>query len=143
MNLTKRIITWILIFVLLIAIGVATYILYKFNMLPFLSKKTAAPKKYTYEMGDFTVNLDEPGYKRYIKVTVYFGSEDKKLGEELEEKKPQIRSEINNILRSKKVEDVSSTKNTENVINEMKDKVNSILTKGKIANVYFTDILIQ
>lgn len=143
MNLTRRILLGIVIFLLAAAAIALAFILFRYNMLPFMSKKNQPPKEYTYDMGDFTVNLDEPDYKRYIKVVVTFGAFDKKLGEELEEKQPQIRDSINKILRSKNVEDVCSAKGMDNVAKEMIDKVNSILSSGKIDNVYFPSILIQ
>lgn len=142
MSLTKRILIGVLVFVLVAVIGLIAFIMYRLNIVSSKGNAAASSKELTYSAGEFTVNLDEPGYRRYIKVNIYFGFTEEKLQEELTEKTPQIRSEVNNILRSKKVEDVGYEK-TGQVVNEIKDKVNGILTSGKVENVYFYDILIQ
>lgn len=142
MNAFKRIIIAVTIGVLIVAVGIGSIVLYRLGLLPF-SEASAKEEEYTYSMGEFIANLNEPGYKRYIKATIYFGCDSRKLQEELEEKKPQIRNAINNILRSKKLEEVGSVENMEAVTNEMKNKVNEILTIGKVENIYFSDILIQ
>jgi len=142
MNAFKRIITAVTIGVLIVAVGIVSIVLYRLGLLPF-SEAFAKEEEYTYSMGEFIANLNEPGYKRYIKVTIYVGYDNRKLQDVLEEKKPQTRNAINSILRSKKLEEVGSVENMEAVTNEMKNKVNEILTTGKVENIYFSDILIQ
>jgi flagellar basal body-associated protein FliL len=113
-------------------------------MLPFLPKPAAAaPKEYIYSVGEITVNLNEPGYKRYIKVDVSLGSTDKALETELAEYMSKVKDTINEILRSKKIEDINTAEKTDAIKNEIRDKVNSLLTKGKVTKVYFNQILIQ
>jgi flagellar FliL protein len=96
--------------------------------------------KYTFEVGDFTVNLADEGGKNYLKISVFLGYDDKKLNEELTDKKPMIRDAVIEILRTKKVEDINS-KNMESIKMEMIKNINPLLQKGTLNNIYFSDIL--
>lgn len=100
-------------------------------------------KELTYSLGDFMVNLDEPGYKRYIKVKIFAGYTESELEAQLTEKAAEIGDNINGILRSKKLDDVNTTAKTDTVKKEIRDKINSILADKKLTNIYFKEILIQ
>lgn len=96
----------------------------------------------TFNLEEFTINLADEGGKNYLKVNVYLGYDSKKLTEELTEKTPIIRDAIIEVLRTKKVEDISD-KNMDNIKIEIIQRINPMLEKGKINNVYFSDILTQ
>lgn len=96
----------------------------------------------TFDLEEFTINLADEGGKNYLKVNVYLGYDSKKLTEELTEKTPIIRDAIIEVLRTKKVEDISD-KNMDNIKIEIIQRINPMLEKGKINNVYFSDILTQ
>jgi flagellar FliL protein len=100
-------------------------------------------KEYTYSLGEFTVNLDDPGYKRFIKVNIQAGYNYKKLNKELTESSYKISDIINNVLRSKKLDDVNTPEKTDTVKKEIKDKINDILSGNKLTAVYFSEIIIQ
>lgn len=96
----------------------------------------------TYNLGEFLVNLADEDGKRYIKVTIYTGYENKKLDKEFDEKKPIIRDAVNSVLRSKQTKDFTS-KGTEDIKTQILNRINPILTSGKVDNIYFYDILVQ
>jgi flagellar basal body-associated protein FliL len=50
---------------------------------------------------------------------------------------------VNNVLRSKKIDDVNSSDKTDNVKKELKEKLNAIIAADKLTNIYFSEILIQ
>lgn len=139
----------ILLFVLIpVIIGLIVFFVIKAGWFgPILGnteqKAAAAPKELTYSLGDFMVNLDEPGYKRYIKVKVFVGYTNSKLEAEFAEKVPQIGDAISGILRAKKLDDVNTPDKTDIVKKEIKDKINTILSTDKLINIYFKEILIQ
>jgi len=137
----KKTLIIVLIVVVPVIVGVITFFGYKLGW--FKSKAAVSPKEYMYSIGDFTVNLDEPNYKRYMKVTIYVGSDSKNLEAEITEKMPKIKGMITDILRAKKLDDVNTPEKTETIKKEIKDKTNPVLTAGKINNVYLNDILIQ
>lgn len=133
------------ILVLLLAIiGVLGFIVIKTGALTgSVNKKAEEPKEGIYSMGEFTVNLDEPGYRKYMKVTISLGYTMKGTDISLEENKTKISDVITGILRSKKLEDVNTAAKTDAVKNEIKEKINGILKVTEITNVYFEQILIQ
>lgn len=96
----------------------------------------------TYGLDEFLVNLADEDGKRYLKVKVFLGYDNKKLDTELEEKKPILRDAIISVLRAKKSTDITP-KGVENIKLEIIQKINPMLTKGQLNNVYFNDILVQ
>lgn len=97
----------------------------------------------TYSLDEMTLNLADKDSRRYIKLTMYVGYEkNKKLSSELETKKPILRDAVANILRAKKSADFTS-KGTEDIKQEILKRINPVLTKGKVDNIYFYDILVQ
>ena len=97
----------------------------------------------TYSLDEFLVNLLDEDGRRYLKVKVYIGYEDnEELTAELETKKPIIRDAVNTSFRAKKTTDFSAT-GVDAIKNELIARINPVLTKGKISNIYFNDILVQ
>lgn len=153
MEKLKRAAIIILMITVPLVVGGLVYVMYRLSLLPMKPNENnnnnnaaiAQAKEYTYPLGEFQVNLDEPGYRRYVKVTVHVGFKNQKLEEELNDKdvNVQIRSAVTSILRSKKVEDMRSLEECENIQKQIKEKINTIIKTDKIDSVYFTDILIQ
>lgn len=108
--------------------------------------KVLNPK--SFSLGeDFLVNLKSDKSSGFLKTKIYIGydgesKDHKELPAELEEKKPMMRDAVNAILRSKKTEDFDGTKDAQ-LKKEIKDKINTLLTKGKIEDVYFYEIIVQ
>lgn len=96
----------------------------------------------TYCLDEMTLNLADKDTRRYIKLTIYLGYEDKKLSKELDSKKPILRDAVANILRSKKASDFTS-KGTEDIKQEILKRINPMFEKGRADNIYFYDILVQ
>jgi flagellar FliL protein len=96
----------------------------------------------TFQLDEVTVNLADEGGNRYLKVAVYLGFNEKKLTSELTAKKPIVTDAVIQILRTKKAADISA-KNMNNIKLEIIQKINPMLEKGQLNNVYFTDIIIQ
>lgn len=96
----------------------------------------------TYNLDEFLVNLADEDGKRYIKVKIYVGYENKKMDKEFEEKKAQIRDAVNSVLRSKKAKDFTQ-KGTEDIKVEILNRINPMMTTGRANSIYFYDILVQ
>lgn len=94
-----------------------------------------------YDMGEaFIVNL--LGSRRYLKVGVVLEAEKAEVLTELTERTAQMRDVINEILRAQKPEDIEDP-TLKNLKSQILGKVNLVLTKGKIRNVWFTQFQIQ
>lgn len=98
--------------------------------------------KYTAALDDFLVNLSDEGGKKYMKITICIGYDNKKLATEIEEKTPMIRDAINSVLRSKKSTDMSA-KGVEDLKAEIGNRINPLFENGRVNHVYFSNIIIQ
>lgn len=108
--------------------------------------KVLNPKSFSLG-ADFLVNLKSDKSSGFLKTNIYIGydgelKEHEELPAELDEKKAMLRDAVNSVLRTKKPEDFDGTKD-EQLKKEIKDKINALLTKGKIEGVYFNDIIVQ
>ncbi len=135
----------IIILLLLIVVGgVAFGGMYFFgNKSSTTASKTVAVTELTYSLDEFLVNLIDDGELTYLKVTVYIGYEENaKLTTELETQKPVIRDIVNTYMRSKKSSDFSAT-GVNTIKTDLIERINPVLTKGKISHMYFNSIVIS
>lgn len=102
------------------------------------------PKEANLKLEEFLVNLSDDGKAKYLKVNMFLGSDgkNKDLQKELTAKVPQIRDCINNTLRTKKSTDFT-TEGEARLKEEIIVKINETLSNGKVADVYFSSIIVQ
>jgi flagellar FliL protein len=94
-----------------------------------------------YKMEPFLVNLADPGQPRYLKVTLHVETHQK--GEEFEKRLPQTRDSVLTILCSKNSKDIMTSEGKNALREEIKEKMNHLLTETKVQNIYFTEFVIQ
>lgn len=98
--------------------------------------------KFNYDLGEFLVNLNDEGGKKYLKAKIVVGYDNKKMPKELDEKKIIMRDAVISVLRTKKAADFTA-KGVEDLKTEILKKINPLLTTGQCNNVYFPEILVQ
>ena len=92
----------------------------------------------------FIVNIkDESGEIRYLKIEIKLELGNYEMQREVENKDPKIRDSIVTILTNKSVADVSDTKGKFKLKEEIRARINTFMTLGKVKEVYFTDFIIQ
>ena len=96
-----------------------------------------------YSLETFIVNLADKGGNRYLRVTMDFELGNAELQGEVDKRLPQIRDSILMILPSKRFDDISSVEGKTALRDEILEKVNSLLTLGKISNIYFKEFVVQ
>lgn len=96
----------------------------------------------TYELGDFVVNLSGAGSHKYVKASIVAEISQDDLQQELEKRNPQVRDIIISILRQQNLEELQDPEASV-IKNQIINKLNQIFTKGKITNVWFTELVIQ
>ncbi|MBC7467604.1 MAG: flagellar basal body-associated FliL family protein [Bdellovibrio sp.] len=89
----------------------------------------------------FIVNLAGSKGRKVLKVNMELEVKGEDIIQEIDNRKAQIRDFIIIILSSKTYDEVSTKEGKDNLRNEIKDQVNSFLSKGKIMNVYFTELI--
>jgi flagellar protein FliL len=92
-------------------------------------------------METFLVNLSGTRGNKVLKVNMELEVEGAKITEEIDKRKPQIRDIIIILLSSKTYNQLSSAEGKEFLREEIRDTVNSFLTKGKIKRVHFTEFI--
>lgn len=96
-------------------------------------------------METFFVNLAGSRGGKIARVTLELEIENKNsdITEEIERRKPQIRDIIIILLSSKTYEQIASKEGKDNLREEIKGRLNSFLTKGKIKSILFTEFLLN
>lgn len=89
----------------------------------------------------FIVNLAGSKGRRVFKVDLELEVTSKKVVDEIEQRKAQIRDIIIIILSGRTYDQISAKEGKNQLRDEIKDTVNAFLAKGKITNVFFTNLL--
>jgi flagellar FliL protein len=61
----------------------------------------------------------------------------------IESRLPQIRDAVLMILPTKTYDDVSTTDGKIALRNQVMEKINTLMTKGRVNNIYFTEFVVQ
>lgn len=110
-------------------------------------KQHEADKAVSEEVGKvipletFIVNLANSKGRKVLKVNMELEVTGSDIVQEVDNRKAQIRDFIIIILSVKTYEQISTKEGKDDLRAEIKDKVNSFLSKGKITNVYFTELI--
>jgi flagellar protein FliL len=96
-----------------------------------------------YDLDTMIVNLSDHGGKRYLRVTMALELDDQESVATVESRLPQIRDAVLMILPTKTYEDVSTTDGKIALRKQIMEKINSLMTKGSVTNIYFTEFVVQ
>jgi flagellar FliL protein len=98
------------------------------------------------KMGSFMTNLADVEETHYLRSVIEleqnYGSAPE-FGNEIGNRKSQLRDIIIATLAAKTSEDLRTPEGKEGLKQELKERINSVLAKGQIARVYFTEFAIQ
>lgn len=89
----------------------------------------------------FVVNLSGSRGRRVAKVNVELEVSSAEAKKEVERRQAQIRDIIILLLSSKTHETVSSIEGKDALRSEVKERINSLLSEGRIENIYFTEFI--
>lgn len=96
-----------------------------------------------YTLDTMIVNLADNGGKRYLRVTMALELSDPEAVTTIESRLPQIRDAVLMILPTKNYDNVSTTNGKIALRTEVMEKINSLITKGRVNNIYFTEFVVQ
>lgn len=96
-----------------------------------------------YKMDTLIVNLADQGGKRYLRTTMELELSAPEVEQEIQLRMPQLRDQILMVLPSKKYEDISTTEGKIALRDELIIKMNSVLKKGTVKTIYFTEFVVQ
>ena len=98
-----------------------------------------------YPIPTLNVNLADPTGITYLAITLAleFDPKNADLFAEVESKMPRINDMIITVLSSKAYEEISTSQGKINLKNEFLRRINSMLAKGRLYNVYITGFTVQ
>lgn len=91
----------------------------------------------------FIVNLVTQSGRRYLKASITLELSTDKLKNEIAVKSAIVQDTINEILSSKSIEEIVTSKGKERLKGEIVNRINEFLADGKIESVFFTEFVIQ
>ena len=95
------------------------------------------------ELDGFVLNLADREELRYLKMTIKLELDRPEEKTDFPNKVPAIRDSLLVLLSSKESHMLRTTNGKRRVREEILKRVNGIMKKGKISNVFFTDFVIQ
>jgi len=112
------------------------------------SESTAAPTpledKSTYEMTPaFTVNLTEFSGKKYLKTSIILEYKDPQIKTDIDKRLFQIKDSFITVLSAKNSKELATEEGKQHLKDELISKINVIIGKDKITNIYFGEFIIQ
>ncbi len=112
--------------------------------------KAEAPAEAEAEVGGqlvtldaFVVNLSDPMGRRYLKTTLDVEVANAAAAAELTAAMPKVKDTLLLLLSSKSFADISSMDKKIELKNDIVSRLNQIIGKNKVRNVYFTEFVVQ
>ena len=96
-----------------------------------------------FPLDTFIVNLADKGGKRYLRVNIDLELDSEELESEIAKRLPQVRDSILTILPTKHFEDISSAKGKTTLRDQLLERINGLLARGRITNIYFKEFVVQ
>jgi flagellar protein FliL len=102
-----------------------------------------APGGQLVTLDSFVVNLSDPMGRRYLKTTMDVEVANAAAAAELTASMPRVKDTLLLLLSSKSFEDISSMDKKIELKNDIVNRLNQIIGKNKVRNVYFTEFVVQ
>lgn len=103
--------------------------------------KPVPEKTMLHDMGEFTTNLSDISQFKYIKVKVVLKLDNNALENEIKDQEPILRDSLVGLLNAKTSEDIMADRSKLKA-NAM-TVLNSHLVRGKVTDIYFSDLVMQ
>lgn len=95
------------------------------------------------EMEPFVVNLNDSSSAKYLRVGITVEVEDGVTEAEILDKKVKIKDTILTFLSSLSVADTVGLEGKSSIKEGLINRINNVVAKGKVKNVYFTEFVVQ
>jgi len=95
------------------------------------------------ELEPFLLNLADRDELRFLKVSIKLELDRPEEKTDYQNKVPAIRDALLVLLSSKESQLLRTVNGKRRIREEIQTRVNGVMSKGKVANVFFTDFIIQ
>lgn len=108
------------------------------------SKKHSAKFGKMITLDQFTINVSTPGSNnpKFVRVNISLEVPGDDTEAEVNQKMPQVRNAIIDLVNSKRATDLSSTEGRDYLKEEIKNALNSFMVSGKVKGVFFTNFAV-
>lgn len=100
-------------------------------------------KAESFSIKPIVVNLRNTKATRYLKITLGFQTNSKKVREDLGKLKPELADFIINKLSDLEVTEIDNFAGRTKLKRELQTGINELLEGGSVSNVFFTEFIIQ
>lgn len=109
------------------------------------SSEEEKPVKYGQftEIGNMIINPAGSDGRRYLMVSIGLETDESAVLDELGEKDVVVRDVILKRLGARTVKELSDTKLRDELKQELRDTVNTVLSRGAVSRMYFTQYVLQ
>ena len=99
----------------------------------------------TLTLNEFKLSTADKKDTHFVGINIALGYKmnDMKLASELNARRAEIRDLINEIIMSKKKDEIDDYQEQQELKEEILERINQILQEGKISKVFFTDVSIM
>lgn len=91
----------------------------------------------------FIVNILDENESRYLKAAITLEVDGEAASLELAQRMPQVKDAILLLIGNKTFDELSDLQGKIQLRAELINKINSLLTNGKVKQIYFTDFVVQ
>ena len=91
----------------------------------------------------FIVNISDDQESRYLKATITIEVDGEEASMEVNQRMPQIKDAILLLIGNKTFHELNDLQGKIQLRAELINKINSILLKGKVKRIYFTDFVVN
>lgn len=96
-----------------------------------------------YSLDTMIVNLADHGGKRYLRVTMALELSERAAISAIESRMALVRDAILMILPAKAYEDIHTNEGKAALRAELIEKINGLMPRGRVNNIYFTEFVVQ
>ena len=147
----KKLIIIVAVLVLVIGAGVGAYLLLVGGEDEKISpeQQLAESEKQAKQVGpmvnidSFIVNIMDDQESRYLKAKITVEVDGEEAAMELNQRMPQVKDAVLLLIGNKTFGELSDLQGKIQLRAELINKINSILLKGKVKRIYFTDFVVQ
>ncbi|MDR2668586.1 MAG: flagellar basal body-associated FliL family protein [Desulfovibrio sp.] len=97
----------------------------------------------TVPLPAFATNLADPLGRRLIRLKIELEVSDPKVREEVERNAARVRDAVLLLLSSKTYADISAPENKVLLKSEITERLNTVLGRGKVIQIFITDLIVQ
>lgn len=91
----------------------------------------------------FVVNVSGEGYPRYLKLQIALEMDSAEAKAALKDRVPQVRDLTILLLSSKRLGDITDFEGKALLKDDLRERINTLMPKGTVRNVMFTEFVVQ